>query len=372
LSEYQYYEFLAVDRPLDQAAQAKLRAISTRARITATSFANHYEWGDLKADPMALLAAHFDLHVYVANWGSRTFAMRVPAALVDRSAIERFNISDELLTLKQVGEHLLIHIAVQEVDSEGWDGGEQWLAGLAPLRASVLAGDLRLFYLLWLLQVSYEDFVPDDTPEPLAFGTPDGALTTFAEFIDLNPDLLSTASTVSAQAASMEPDAAAVQAAIRGLDDDEKTHLLAALYADDDPHLVTKFRRRLRSLVGRDAVDSPGRSAGTLREAAVAAMAERVAAAAAREAAERRQREAEAAAARAARVTALRRRGEEVWQEVEGLIEQRNARGYQDATALLLDLREIAPDYVARLLRLRGRHASKRSFIARLDAAGLA
>ena len=42
LSEYQYYEFQAVDRPLDKA----LRAYSTRARITATSFTNHYDWGD--------------------------------------------------------------------------------------------------------------------------------------------------------------------------------------------------------------------------------------------------------------------------------------------------------------------------------------
>jgi hypothetical protein len=51
MSEYQYYEFLALDRPLDHAAQDALRSISSRARITATSFINHYEWGDLKGDP---------------------------------------------------------------------------------------------------------------------------------------------------------------------------------------------------------------------------------------------------------------------------------------------------------------------------------
>jgi hypothetical protein len=44
LSEYQYYEFQAVDRPLTSAQQDELRALSTRARITATSFVNHYEW----------------------------------------------------------------------------------------------------------------------------------------------------------------------------------------------------------------------------------------------------------------------------------------------------------------------------------------
>jgi len=38
VSEYQYYEFLALDRPLTTAEQAEVRAPSTRARITATSF----------------------------------------------------------------------------------------------------------------------------------------------------------------------------------------------------------------------------------------------------------------------------------------------------------------------------------------------
>src|SRR5271157_1091256 len=49
MSEYQFYEFQAIDRPLDRAAQQALRSISSRARITATSFTNSYEWGDLKA-----------------------------------------------------------------------------------------------------------------------------------------------------------------------------------------------------------------------------------------------------------------------------------------------------------------------------------
>ncbi|CAH2603784.1 protein of unknown function [Rhodovastum atsumiense] len=44
MSEYQYYEFLALDRPLDDAARQELRASSSRARITAASFTNSYQW----------------------------------------------------------------------------------------------------------------------------------------------------------------------------------------------------------------------------------------------------------------------------------------------------------------------------------------
>jgi hypothetical protein len=37
MSEYQYYEFQAIDRPLTESEMEKLRSFSTRARITPTS-----------------------------------------------------------------------------------------------------------------------------------------------------------------------------------------------------------------------------------------------------------------------------------------------------------------------------------------------
>jgi hypothetical protein len=60
MSEYQYYDFWAIDRALTKAEIAELRSVSTRAVITSTSFTNHYEWGDLKADPLKLLEKYFD------------------------------------------------------------------------------------------------------------------------------------------------------------------------------------------------------------------------------------------------------------------------------------------------------------------------
>ena len=48
VSEYQYYEFQAIDRRLTAHEMAELRSFSTRARITPTSFVNDYEWGAFK------------------------------------------------------------------------------------------------------------------------------------------------------------------------------------------------------------------------------------------------------------------------------------------------------------------------------------
>ena len=86
MSEYQCYEFLALDRRLTAQEMAELRSISTRAEITPTRFWNEYQWGDLKADPFKLLARYFDLHLYFANWGTRRLMFRLPVAAVDLDA----------------------------------------------------------------------------------------------------------------------------------------------------------------------------------------------------------------------------------------------------------------------------------------------
>src|SRR5687767_14427914 len=106
MSEYQYYEFLAIDRPLDRAAQEALRSISSRARITATGFTNHYNWGDLGGDPRGFMEQWFDLHLYVANWGSRRLMMRVPQQLVDRADVDPFLRQAEWVEAWTAGENL--------------------------------------------------------------------------------------------------------------------------------------------------------------------------------------------------------------------------------------------------------------------------
>ena len=52
MSEYQYYEFVAIDKPLTSTQMAELRSRSSRADITRTRFVNHYEWGNFKGDPI--------------------------------------------------------------------------------------------------------------------------------------------------------------------------------------------------------------------------------------------------------------------------------------------------------------------------------
>src|SRR6202021_2874773 len=80
MSEYQYYEFQAIHRPVSEADRQALRDLSTRARITATSFTNTYEWGDFKGDPAKLMEQWFDL---VAGRGDRGRSAAFLFSLVD-------------------------------------------------------------------------------------------------------------------------------------------------------------------------------------------------------------------------------------------------------------------------------------------------
>ncbi|MBF0307422.1 MAG: hypothetical protein HQL41_17455, partial [Alphaproteobacteria bacterium] len=243
MSEYQYYEFQAVDRPLDETARGALRAISTRARITATSFVNSYEWGDLKADPRDLLKRHFDLFLHMTNWGSRRFALRLPKHLMDLDALDSFQLDDEVVSLTVVGGHVIIDIHRDEIETEDWDDGDGRLAALAPLRADLLAGDLRLFALLWLMGVE-NDWTRDEAVMPApGLGPLSGPLAALAEFLDIDDDLLKAAAGFAPAASESSP--AEVEAAIRALKEDEKVALLRRVH-DGDPHVGAELRRRCR------------------------------------------------------------------------------------------------------------------------------
>ena len=378
MSEYQYYEFQALDRPLGRREQAELRAVSTRARITAVSFTNHYEWGDLKADPIHLLERYFDLFLYLANWGSRRLALRLPKELFEANELKRFTLDEQLASLDVAGDSWIVDIYRDEVglDDCYWDhDGIAWLGTIAPLRAAVVNGDLRLFYLIWLMAVE-EGLVPDDTVEPLPGIAPlSASLQAFAEFFMIDNDLLEVAAQGPTQTAT-SPTSAQAAAFIGSLDAEEKNALLLRLY-DNDLAVGPELRRRCRRATASPPAGAQYRTAGQLRSAARRLAAERERKAAARTAAIRRRQEQEQARAKAARLATLAAQGDPPWQEVEDSAARRNAAGYERATALLLDLCEIAradgeaETFARRLNAVIARHAKKVRFIERLHSAGL-
>jgi hypothetical protein len=373
MSEYQYYEFLAIDRPLDRTAQDALRSISSRARITATSFTNHYEWGDLKGDPRKFMERWFDLHLYLANWGTRRLMLRMPARSVNRKDMDRFLREIDWVEVWTSGDNLIVDIQRDEEGAnDDWDDGSGRLAALAPLRTDILSGDLRLFYLLWLTAVQ-DELIPEDEIEPLQGIAPlTGALEAFADFFDIDPDLVEAAAELGADHTVVSRDE--LRKALAVIPEREKVELLLRVI-DDDSYAAAELRSRLRR---KSSAPATHRTAGTLRMRAQKIREERERAAAERREAERRRQAAEAEKARRVRLKALKQRGASVWREIEDRIERRNPAGYDQAMSLLSDLQTLAVEegsqdnFNSRVGSIRARHEKKGKFIERLNKLGRA
>src|SRR5258708_23509733 len=123
---------------------AALRAISTRAVITTTSFANHYEWGDLKADPLKLLEKYFDAFVYVANWGTREFHLRLPQELVDFKHLKSI-LPGKSICVRSAGQFVIVSFESEGESDDDWDDGSGWMGSLVSLRSDLLRGDLAVY-----------------------------------------------------------------------------------------------------------------------------------------------------------------------------------------------------------------------------------
>ena len=107
MSEYQYYEFQAIDKPLTSTQMAELRALSTHATITPTRFQNVYHYGDYKGDPLAVVERYFDAHICVANWGTHLFMVRLPARLLDVQTAQSY-IIDGSMDIHRRGDYLVL------------------------------------------------------------------------------------------------------------------------------------------------------------------------------------------------------------------------------------------------------------------------
>src|SRR5713101_8148392 len=148
MSEYQYYEFQTVDRRLNEKEMRELRAYSTRARITPTSFVNEYSFGNFKGDPDTWMEKYFDAFLYVANWGTHEFKLGLPAKLLSVDAARRYCCGDAASVREKAGK--LIFTFISEEEGGDWIQGEGILSSLLPLRAELGRGDLRSLYIGWL------------------------------------------------------------------------------------------------------------------------------------------------------------------------------------------------------------------------------
>jgi hypothetical protein len=280
---------------------------------------------------------------------------------------------DDRMAIRRAGDNLIVDLTLHENEAEDDIDGDGWLDGLAPLRSNILDGDLRLLYLGWLMAVQDEN-VPDDVTEPLpGIGPLTPSLKMFAQLFCLDEHLVAAAAEATYASATAEPSQVAIKKMIDGLDAREKSAYLLRAY-EGDPHLRADLRRRFRP---SSTDHRPRRSVADLRAVASHLMENRRRAEAKKRQADERKRKEAEDRARDIRLEALIRRGASAWSDVEGLIAIRNNTTYDQATAMLCDMRELAlrqgsdDEFYHRMVELRERHKSKPRLIERLTTASL-
>jgi hypothetical protein len=382
MSEHQYYEFRAVDRPLSKQEMGALRAISKRAQITPSSFVNTYNWGDFKGDPNVLMENYFDAFVYVANWGTHRFTVRVPRWALKEAALSDYCVGESVTALET--SNFVIFDFRSDDEAGDWEQGEGHMDSLPPVRAELLNGDLRCLYLGWLLGAQSEELDDGDVepPVPPGLATLSAPLQEFAEFLRIDSDLIEVAAETSVAMEAADASEEELGAWIAAMPEEKKNALLLEAAAGNNPHfrveLLRPFKQdRLPSEGHSEQAAPPRRTVSELLSAAKSRARERERREAERKAAEKAKLEREKAAARAKYLETLAGREKQVWEQVDELIRTTQPKNYDRAVNLLADLRELAAqrgregEFDSALEQLRALHSSKPSLLRRLEEAGV-
>lgn len=240
MSEYQYIELQAVDRPLTNAELAYARKQSTRAEISTWSFTNHYHFGDFHGDVKGMLRRGYAVYLHYANFGIRTVACRLSAGLSFVEDVWSKYIDGEELSWapdrRGSGGILTLNPYHEAGDlDELWDF-EKYMRAMVELRRRLIVGDLRVLYLFWLAAAIDEQQDSIDAKEPpvpngLAEITVDAQ--PFLEFFGLDPHLLAAAAEVLAEAPRGPTPKQLIQQWVQSQSEADAKSLLHELLATD-------------------------------------------------------------------------------------------------------------------------------------------
>jgi hypothetical protein len=337
MSEYQYYEFQALDKVLSPEARKEISQLSSRVQLSSGSASFVYNYGSFRGDPYQVLAKYFDAFLYITNWGTRQLMFRFPLNSIPAAIKAAYQFANGLeWTIS--GNYEILNIEFQDEDGEswGWVEGEGLLSGIAPLRNDMLRGDYRPLYLAWLklaqTEAGYEETDEDLTepPVPANLQNLSPGLRYFMEFYDISEDLVMAAAQSSLQEAVAEENLAPY---LEKLPPGEQLSFLERLL-QGEAHLDIALSKRLRELSGRQkapASTTAGRSIQELLELAKTLNEKR--------------RAEEARVAKALhqkKMETLAPQEERLWAQVIPLIEQKQTKAYEEAIRILIDLRDLA------------------------------
>lgn len=365
MSEYQYYEFQTVDRLLTPKEQEKIRQLSSRVQLTSSRAVFLYNYSDFSGDPDQVLARYFDAMLYIANWGTWQLMFRFPKTAVDPQWFRPYHLPD-VVTVSTNAKYVILDIEINEEEGMGWVEGEGWLSQLLPLRDDLMAGDLRLLYLVWLrvapALAGYDlDEDPMEPPVPPNLGQLSPPLKSFMDLVELDPDLVAASAQASSRVKASIP--SSLEDHLSALSAKEKHEFLLKLVRRE-AHVDLQLINRLQEIAGTPQSPFPS-TPGCRRWSELEAIATDMKAT-------RKQKEKQAARKkRIQELEALAPKTTQAWQRVVDLIALKQAKPYDEATALLRDLCDLAkyqnqvPAFISRFEQLKSDYSNRPALMKR-------
>lgn len=378
MSEYQYYEFQAIDRCLTEEEMGELRIFSSRAEITPYSFINEYSWGSFKGDEDLWMEKYFDGFLYYANWGTHILKLRLSAALLDLKAVQQY-CDNNRFSIRQSDGNLVLNFLWEDEYGGEWEEGLR-LSSFLSLRTDLICGDLRCLYLGWLSGLQNDEYDEEEYEPPVPPGLQNlnPALTQLVDFLRIDLDLINVAAQLSPSLEDMTPNSQDLQKWIHALSPNEKDTMLqeileGSLKGDQTIALqqICRFSKTWQSFKEGENEKPKKRTVGQLLRESENVKQTRIQFEAKKAAAELAERERLQRIAREKRLNEIMGREEEIWNQIEVLASEKKAKSYDQAIELLIDLRDLAQrekstGFSIRFNTLKQRHSAKSSFIQRL------
>ncbi len=373
MSEYQYYEFAALDGPISDEGLRYARGCSSRAEVSRVRWQNTYTFGDFHGSVDTLLK-YYDAHFYIANWGTVRLGLAFPEGVVTPDTLQPYlrggERYEDTLTIKEIGNRLIVW---WERNEEGgwWDtGGEGLIDQLVGIREELMRGDYRALFLGWLANFNPEEWqdakdraVPMP-PIPTGLNHLSPALTKLIEHFPVDPDALAFAAGLSQGGTSQRVPVAAV---LEKLPVSEMRALLARVAEGGGPGVMAELNRltypRVQIPVGQ-AMRCTDFAAKTIEAREARLKKEALAAEA------KRHREAEQ---RKEHLAAVFRRADSIWSGLDRLMEQKIGSAYDQAAAQLQELRDAyaqaggAGTFQWKLNEFRRRYSNRPAALRRIE-----
>jgi hypothetical protein len=372
VSEYQYYEFAAIDGPISDEGMRYARGCSTRASVSRMRWQNTYTFGDFHGSVDTLLK-YYDAHFYIANWGSVRLGLAFPKGALPTKAIQPYlrkgRQYENTLTVEETGDRCIVWWESNQEEGWGWTDGEGLMDELMGIREELMRGDYRALFLGWLA-----DFHPEEygnakdgkavmPPVPAGLDHLSPALEALIEHFPVDHDALAVAA---GQSQASTPDRIPIASVLEGLTVPEMRALLTRVADGGGPGVMNELNRRTHPRVQTPAdltIKCGDFAAKTLKTREVSRKKKAEAAAV------KRQREAEQ---RRQHLASIMQRTDAIWSGLDSLMDQKIGSAYDQAASRLEELRDAyvqAGDtggFEQKLAAFRFRYSNRPAMLRRL------